>query len=78
MKDEDFELSKSEVRGKRSNKGDTKKKFERHSFDDEAHVHNRKAAGKRKHSRFHEVEDFSEEELDEDGIWAMIDPRMIK
>lgn len=77
---DDFILDKSEVRGKRSNKGQTKKSHERHTFDDDAHEQPRKQAGKRKHSRFYEQPEYQLEDEDfEDEPYAdMIDPKMIK
>ena len=70
-------LTKSDVRGKRSNRGYTRKKFERHYFDDEANDHSRKAAGKRGHSRVHPVEEQLDDVID-DPYSDIIDVKKIK
>ena len=78
--DSSFELSKAEVRGKRSNKGATKKKFVKKMYDEDVQEHSRKQAGKKGHSRFHEEPTWvlDEDEYAGDPYEDIIDPRMIK
>lgn len=79
MSEDSFELSKSDVRGRRSNKGATKKQ-ERHSYDDESQERHRKQAGKRKHSKFHEEPAWvlDNEDYEDSPYEDFIDPKMIK
>ena len=49
--------------------GQTYKKFVKHVYDDESNEKNRKAAGKRSHSRFHENESIDLEELQHDQYY---------